>query len=174
MKKLLISLILALALTLGVALPAFAASTADVTVTATPSYVAIADNATAINFNNYGTITESATIDTPQGLVAITNTSSVQIDTTIAAVTDTWTSAGVAWTHSNTATPGADTVGLYSSNNTGVYDIVVQTLSGTPQSIYANLSVGISFSYELRLKVPTSFSDGLVKTNTVRITAAAG
>ncbi len=173
MKKQLVSIGLALALLLVMVTPVQAATTADVTVTATPSYIAIADNTTAINFNTYGSIVESATVDTPQALVGITNTSSIQTDMTIAVVNDTWT-GGTVWTHSNTATAGADTIGLYSSNNTGAYGIVVQTLSGSPQFIYENAPAGQNFSYELRLKVPTSFSDGVQKTNTVRVTAAAG
>lgn len=82
MKKLLLSLITALALVLYMSVPAFAA-TADVTVTATPSYVSITDNATTYDF---GVVSESTNYTTSTALVAITNAVLVVFRQTIQSV----------------------------------------------------------------------------------------
>ena len=169
MKKYLLSLLLALALVVGPVISVLAATDADVTVTATPAYVAITDNATTYDF---GTISASANYTTSTALVAITNTSSVQTDITIGVTTNTW-SGGVTWTHSETATAGADTVGLVSNNATfGVSDVIVKYTA--PNFIYENCPAGIDFTYGLKLVAPSSFGDGVQKSVIVRITAVAG
>ena len=90
------------------AIPVSAATTADVTVTATPEYIAVSDNAASYDF---GVVATSSTTNTSTAHVGITNSSTVQTDITISVTSATW-SGGVTWTHSDTATPGADTAGL--------------------------------------------------------------
>lgn len=152
--------------------PAIAATTADVTVTFTPAYIAIADNASSYDF---GVLTASSTTNTSTSYVAITNTSTVQTDMTIEITTANWT-GGNDYVHSNTATPGADTVGMNSNNSSwGTNDVIVESsVTGTPNYIYENCPAGVSYSYGISLLAPTSFSDGVQKTATVRISAAAG
>ncbi len=173
MKKLILSLALALTLVLYMSVPVLAATTADVTVTATPSYVAIADNATAYDF---GIVSESTNYTIATNFVAITNSSSVQTDVTIAVTTADWASAGVAWTYSNTATAGTDIVGLVSNNATwGVGDVIVESsITGSPNFIYENLPSGVNFTYALKLVAPSAFTDGVQKSVTVRVTAVSG
>jgi len=169
MKKYLVSLLLALALVIGQAIPALAATDADITVTATPAYVAIADNATDYDF---GIVATSTNYTTSTDLVAITNTSTVQTDITVSVTTNTW-SGGVTWAHSETATAGVDTVGLVSNNSTfGVSDVIVKFAA--PNNIYENCPAGISFSYGLKLVAPSSFGDGVQKSVIVRVSAAPG
>lgn len=168
MKRYLISLILVMVLALGWSIPALAATTADVTVTATGEYIAISDNVVAYDF---GTVAASSTTDMPTSWIGITNTSSVQTDQAISVTGATWT-GGIPWTHSDTATAGADTVGLKASKGTGAFNVVVK--NAAPNYIAENQAATTSYDYELELLAPTSYSDGVQKTNTVRITAAAG
>jgi hypothetical protein len=170
MKKYVLSIFLALVMVLALAFPALAATTADVTVTYTPQYIAIADNVTAYDF---GAVGASANYSTTTTYVGITNTSSVQTDITIGVTGNTWT-GGTAHTHSDTAEPGADTVALWANRggSWGTGDIIVKY--DTPNYIYENCPATTNFNYGLRLGTPTSTTDGVEKTNTVRVSAAAG
>jgi len=167
-KRILISLIVATVSIVGLAVPVSADPTADVTLTATPKYVAITDNVTSYDF---GAVDESQNYTMATGWVGITNSSSTQTDVTIRVTTTTW-SGGVTWAHSDTATIGTDTAGLVSSNGTGALNIIVK--NAAPNDIYTNLPSGVNFTYETRLNAPSAFTDGVQKSITLRITAAAG
>ena len=169
-QKALLSLILSLLMLTLWAVPALAATDADVTVTYTVEYIAITDNTTSVGF---GVIVASATPSPPTDHIAITNDSSVQVDATISVTGTTWT-GGTAHTHSDTATPGANTVGLKANRGGtwGVSDIIVKY--DTPNFIYENCAAGVDFAYGLKLYAPTSSSDGVQKSNTVRVTVASG
>ena len=170
MKKYILSIILALMVLLVPAVPAFAATTADVEVTATPAFVAIADNQTEYDF---GVVATSTTPYTSENWSGITNTSTVQTDITISVTGATW-SGGVTWTHSDTCTPGADTAGLKANRGGtwGVSDIIIK--NAAPNYIYENCPALTDFDYGLKLWAPTSFTDGVEKSITVRVSAAAG
>ena len=170
MKKYILSIVLALSLILMPSVPAFAATTADVTVTATPAYVAIADNQTSYDF---GVVAVSTTPSTSTDWCAITNTSTVQTDITISVTGATW-SGGVTWTHSDTCTPGADTAGLKTNRGGtwGVSDIIIK--NAAPEYIYENCPALTDFDYGIKLWAPSSYTDGVEKENTVRVSAAAG
>jgi len=169
MKKLPISLALALILILGMSVPAFAATTADVTVTATPSYVAITVSPTTYDF---GVVAESATPSTTTIYFTVTNTSSVVTNNTVAVTTATW-SGGVTWTHSDTATPGANTAGMKANKGGtwGTGDVIVQFT--TPQILAASQAATTNWTFGLKLWAPTSFTDGVQKSIITRITATA-
>jgi hypothetical protein len=170
-KKILLSLMVVAILVLGMALPAIASSTtADVTVTATPAYISITDNQTDIDF---GVVAESATPYTATNWCAITNISTIQTDIKIAVTASTWT-GGTPWTHSDTASQGADIVGLKANKGGtwGVGDVTVKY--SDPDYIYENCPASTNFTYGLKLYAPSSFSDGEIKSNTARLTAAAG
>lgn len=164
-----LSLIMALLLIVGLALPIVAATTADVTLTATFAFVGISDNQTSIDF---GVVAASSSTNTTTSQVALTNTSTVQTDMTIAVTGATWT-GGTAWTHSDTATAGVDTVGLRAGKNGGtVADVIVKNAS--PNFIYENCPASTNFTYGLQLLAPAFGTDGVQKTNTLRVTAAQG
>jgi len=166
-----LSLLMALLLIVGLALPVVAATTADVTLTATFAFVGISDNDTAYDF---GVVAAGSTTNTTAGVAqfAITNTSTVKTDMTISVTDATWT-GGTAWTHSDTATAGADTVGLRAGKTAGtVADVIVK--NAAPNYIYENCPASTNFTYGLQLLAPTSGTDGVQKTNTLRITAAQG
>ena len=145
-----------------------AVTTADVTVSATPAFISISVSPTSYGF---GSVATGTNYSTSVGYFTITNGSTVQTDQTIAVVNTTWV-GGVAWTHSDTGTPGSDTVALYSSNNTGAWNIIVK--NAAPNFIAENQPATTNYQFELRLCAPTSFSDGVSKSNVVRVSAAVG
>src|SRR3990167_2088977 len=169
MKKLVLVLILTIALLLP-SISVEAATTADVTVTATPQFVAIADNVTSYDF---GSVAGSGVYQTNEDYIEIDNTSSVQTDQTIAVTTATW-SGGVTWTHSDTATIGADTAGLKANKGGtwGVGDVIIKFTA--PNDIATNQAANTDYTYGIQLLAPSSFGDGVEKTITVRVTAASG
>ena len=166
-RKLLVSLALALMLVLSFSMPVFAQSTTDVTVTATPSYLSITVSPTTYDF---GVIATSATPSTTTTYFTITNSSSVATDNTIAVTTATW-SGGVTWTHSDTATAGADTAGMKANKGGtwGTGDVIVKYAS--PEILAASQTANTDWSFGLQLLAPTSFSDGVQKSIIVRVTA---
>ena len=170
MKRLLVGIILALTLILSSAIPVFAATTADITVTATPQYIAIACDQSVYDF---GVVAASSTPSTATDWGTIDNTSTVQTDQTISVTTATW-SGGVTWTHSDTATAGANTAGLKANKGGtwGVGDVIVKY--DTPNYIAENQAATTDYSFGLKLISPTSFTDGIEKEIVVRVSAAAG
>jgi len=121
----------------------------------------------------FGIVTVSSTPSTTTTYFTIDNNSTIQTDQTISVTTSSW-SGGSGWTHSDTATPGVDTAGLF-ANRGGIWgtgDIIVTYNS--PNYIYENCPIGTGYSFGLKLLAPTSFSDGAQKQIIVRITAVAG
>jgi len=145
-----------------------AATTANVTVNATPAFVSISVDPTTYSF---GVVETSKNYSTSTGYFTITNGSTVQTDQTIAVVNATWL-GGVAWTHSDTGTPDTDTIAMYASKNTGVFDIIVKNTA--PNYIAENQAATTNYQFELRIMTPTSFSDGVIKSNVVSVSAAVG
>lgn len=171
MKKLLIGLILALLVTVMPIGTVLAATTADITVTATGTYIAITVDVTSKAF---GTVAASSTPNTTTSFFTIDNTSSVQTDQTIAVTTATWSSAGAGWTHNDAGTPGANTAALLANKGGtwGVGDVIIK--NAAPLNIAENQTALADYSFGIRLLAPTSFTDGQQNTIIVRVTAAAG
>ena len=159
-----------LAITALLPASAMAATTADVTIEVTPGAIGISDNVTTIDF---GTVITSGTAQTDTAWVGITNTSTVVSDHTIAVTGETWTGGATAWTHSDTATAGADTVGLKANRGGtwGVSDVIVKYAS--PNYIYENCPATTNYDYGLQILIPTSTTVNDEKTNTVRVTVSA-
>ena len=173
MKKFLLSFLLALILVMIPAIPAFAATTADVTITVTLEHIAISDNASSYDF---GTQALSATPYTSTSYVGVTNDSTVTIDVEIYVVNDTWTGGDHAWTHSDTATAGADTIGVKANagGTWGVGDVIVKKSGSSPELIEDDLGgPGDDFDYGIKLYCPTSDTDHVQKTNDIRVEASA-
>lgn len=170
MKKSLLGLVLVLLLVLGLPGPAFAATTADVDVTATPAFVGIACNQSVYDF---GVVVASTTSSTNTGWALITNTSTVQTDQTISVTTATW-AGGVTWTHSDTNTPAEDTAGMLANKGGtwGVGDVIIK--NAAPNYIAENQGATTNYVFGLTLTAPTGYTDGVEKSITVRVSAAAG
>jgi hypothetical protein len=168
MMKKLIGLLVGIALLVGI--PALvSAATADITVTATPQVISITVNPTSYDFGN---VAPSDTPSTTTSYFTIDNNSNVQTDQTIAVTTSTW-SGGVTWTHSDSCTPGADTAGMKANKGGtwGTGDVIVKYSS--PLYIAGAQAANTDYSFGLKLWAPTSFSDAVEKTITVRVTAVA-
>ena len=153
-----------------VPVPVFAATTADVSVNATPAYVSITVSPTSYGF---GVVAAGATPSTTTAYFTIDNTSTVVTNQTISVTTSTW-SGGATWTHSDTATAGIDTAGLKSNKGGtwGAGDVTVKYAS--PLKIATDQAATTDYSFGLKLIAPTEFTDGVLKEITVRVTATYG
>jgi hypothetical protein len=167
MKKTLVAILIALAL-VAVPTAALAASSADVTVTATPTFVSISASPGSFDF---GAVSEGDTPSSTTSYFTVTNNSSVATDNTVSVTSATWT-GGVAWNHSDTGTAGADTAALLANKGGawGVGDVIVK--NSAPNVLAASQASKTNWGFGLKLLAPTSFSDDVQKTNTVRITAS--
>jgi hypothetical protein len=158
-------------LAIGVmATPAFAATTANVTITATPSFISISVNDTTWDF---GTVTAGTTVNTSTTTAfEVNNLCTVITNVSIAVNSTSWV-GGTPWTHDDTATPGADTAGLLANKGGtwGTGDVIVK--QADPNNIAANQAATTNFTFGLGLQVPTAFTDGTQKTIKVILTATA-
>lgn len=176
-KNLILSLLLAIAFAVLPVGGAFAATTADVTITATPTYVAITNGTSSWAI---GTIAGSTTVYwTADDLVpaeplvdgdmksTITNTGSVSVDLTVHSHNFT---GGVGWTLATGA--GEDTVVL-AVGRTGDANVAAmrKLVDTTPQDLYTSgLASSGTLKWCMYLTTGT-FTDGTEKTTTVTITA---
>ncbi len=166
MRRLRLILILAVGILLLIPAGAvLAATTADVTVYATPSFISIANSPSTFDFEG---VAEGVDESTTTGYFTVTNTSSVATNVTIAVTSENWT-GGVGWIHSDIPTAGPDQAGLKASENTGAFDVIVKYIS--PVNIVSSQAANTDFYWELQLIAPTSFGDGVQKQIIVRLTA---
>jgi len=152
---------------------ALAATSADVTVTATPgSFVGISCDQTIYDF---GSISANSTTNTGTGWATITNSSSVVIDITIGC--NGW-SGTTAWAYGASANDTAQLQasatfgGATGSTGAGNYDKVIP--SGSTTLLCDDLAIGNNPAWEMQLQAPTSFTHGYTQTTTVTLTAATG
>lgn len=180
MKRILITLLLVLTLVLTQAIPALAATTADVTITATPEYLSI----TVSNSPNtwaIGAIAEATTVYwTPDDLVpaeplvdgdmheTITNAGSVTSDVTVQCADFT---GGVGWTLSADETPAANEVNLR-AGITGMANLaaMIQVVNAPAELIDSLTALGTK-KFCLILETGT-FGDGDAKSGTLTLTIA--
>ncbi len=175
MKKALLAILLALALTVIPVSSALAANTADVTVTATPGWVSITNSQGSFGF---GVVTAGTTPNTGTGWSTITNNSTVAMDINIQC--DGWSpvSGTNSWTY---GAAGADTAQLNASSanggsggssGAGNYDITVPVVPPGPAALLCDaVAVGVNPSWELELEAPSSFTHVDEQTTTVTLTA---
>ena len=173
MKRLLISVILAVALLVIPVSGALAAETQDVTVTAVPSYVSIATitSATGTAFDFAG-VAAGVDEQTSNGYFTIPNDSGVGIDITIQCTT-AWTS----WTYGAAAEDTAQLLvssangGAGGSTGAGNFDITILTASAT--LLMDAVGTGTNPTFELQLDAPSSFTHSDSQECTIRLSAAA-
>ncbi len=159
----------ALVASLITAMPAVAATTANITITATPSFISISSNDTDWNF---GVVATSSTTNTTTTQFDIDNTSTVIIDVTISVNQTTWTGGAVAWNHAEDAVPGADLAGLNAQKG-GTWGAAAIAVPNAGALLANDQAATTDFAFGLSLKAPTSFSNGDQKTIKVVCTAAA-
>ncbi len=164
----LVSLLLAvmlLVMPLVMATPVLAETTQDVAVNATPEYVTITNSPSTYGF---GTVAVSTNYSTAQNYFTITNGSTVNIDVAIS-TNSTWT-GGDPWTHSDTNTPSAMTAAMSATPGTAAWNVIVK--NAAPQDLFS-ATADASPDWGLRLASPTSYTDGIIKENTITLTATA-
>jgi len=169
MRKILVTLALVLILVVSFAMPAFAATTQDVEVTATPGYIAISNSPTSWAA---GTITADTDVNTGNDYFTITNTSTVISDISFY-VSDNWST----WTY---GAPAADTAqlkvssgegGVGGSTGSGNYDKTLVWGSGNAVLVCDNLSALSDAQWEMELDAPTSFGSGTAQSANITMTA---
>lgn len=145
----------------------FAATTADVTINATPTYISITVNNTTFDFS---TVAASSTENTTAGYFGITNVSTVSTDNTI--VSNGWqdTDGGSnnPWTWGNAA---EDTAEMNASDGDAAYDVVVD--DSTPASLKVGVGATTDWVFELELEAPSSFTFGDAQGTTITVSASA-
>lgn len=178
--RLIVPLLVVVAI-LGVSAPAMAATTADITITATPTYVALtvsnapntwAIGAVVINTTYYWTaddLVPAEPLEDGDMKETITNTGSVaeDIDIKVAAFT-----GGVGWAISTDDSPGADEVSIR-AGITGMANraAMIQVITTDTELIDSLASSGTK-KFCLELETGTSFGDGVAKSGTVTLTAS--
>jgi hypothetical protein len=178
LKLRILSIALVLAFTLIPVGSAFAATTADVTVTATPTYIALTNSEATWSI---GAVAESATVywtsagtAPAEPLVAgdmkstITNTGSVAEDISVHAHNFT---GGVGWTlHGTTVNSN---VVVLSAGATGDANIAAMRhlVDTTPQNLATDLAAAGTIKWCMELRTGT-FTDGVAKSATVTLTAS--
>ncbi len=174
--RILLPFLIALVLVLGTTIPVSAATTADVTITATPEYLALTNDS-----GNWtiGAIAEATTVYfTADSLImaeplvdgdmkgTLTNAGSVTSDIDIKAYAFT---GGVGWTISADATPGANEVSIR-AGITGMANraAMVQVIT-TVTDLKASLAAAGTIMWGMELLTGT-FTDGNAKSGSVRLT----
>ena len=163
----------------------FAATTADVTVTATPTYIALTNSLATwaigavaesnadsywwdADGNGYGAAPTDS-FDDAECPATITNTGSVAEDIDVKVTSTTW-SGGVGWTVA--AAVGANTVVVKAGASGAANEAAMLVLTGSDQELVDNLAAAGTKDWILHLETGT-FTDGVEKTGTVRLTASA-
>lgn len=143
---------------------ALAATTADVVVTATPTYIALTNTPSTYDFAG---VLEGVNKNTSATYFTANNTGTVTSNISITAILTggNW-SGGKGWIHSNTATAGAEQAGLIASIDAWTTNISV---SSTATWFKVGLVAATTQTWGLTLVTPTVFGDGVQKTMTVRL-----
>jgi len=171
-RKAILSIALALMLLVVFAVPIFAATSQNVTVTATPSFISITNSPGNFDFV---VVTAGTTPNTTTGWFTVTNDSTVTIDINIQC--NGWSGAS-SWTYGSPI--GIDTGylavsstfgGVGGSSGAGNYDVDI-LLDSTDYLLCDDLAVGNDPDWELELNAPSSFTFGDQQTTTVLLTAS--
>lgn len=175
-RVLLLLALLAVILPVGTivfASPVEAVTTANITITVTPGVIGISCNVSESPGYDFGTVLVGTTAQTDEEYFGIDNTSTVLTNHSIGVTAATWTGGATAWTHDDSATPGADTIGVKANKGGtwGVGDIIVKTDAST--DIATNQAITTDYSFGLELLMPTSSTVNNQKTNVVQVTVSA-
>lgn len=187
--QLLIAFALVLALTIPFAVPAYAATNQDVTVTATPAFIAISNSPTTWTINGItgsGVIAEdtiyytnplgdttspSSTVVDGECRFTITNTSTVAIDLTVNFPDHT---GGDASTNSNLGTNDTTKFGAYSYFSGDLFSAKVIAQSSGSAVAYDGLAASTDIKWGLMYESQSNtWTSGSAMSSTVNIAATA-
>ena len=160
-----VALLASIMLVIIAPLAAIAVTTADVVITATPSYIAMTNTPSSWAAGILAAGSSTATAN--DSYFTANNTGSVAGNITLLVTTTNWT-GGVGWIHSDTATAGTDTVGLKcGTKGSGSAVTIIKT---TAMTLINNLAAANSTGWGMTILAPTVYNDGVQKTVTVRLT----
>lgn len=165
MRKMALSLMVALLLTLTVVATTEAANPA-ITITVTARAVSVSNTPSSWDFDLVGT---NSTYETGLTCFNTTNVGNVEVDISISG--SNMTGGGFTWELSDTATPDDMVYGLKAGLSGGNYTIIVK-LNSPYNYLAENVTVDTSQQWGLRIWTPTDYDDGNDKTGTVTITAS--
>jgi len=176
MKKLIIAVIVALALVLIPVTSAFAATSQAVTITATPSYISISNSPSSKAFGSVAVSTAywskgsapTFPLDDDECNFTVTNDGSVAVNIN---VTGSNFTGGVGWTLAGT--PAQNTVTLKAGKSGDANEPAMVTLTTSPQGFISSLAAAGAKKWEIKMETPTSYTDGVEKSGSVTLTAAA-
>jgi hypothetical protein len=117
----------------------------------------------------FGALAPSATSATGLSYFTITNSSSFAIDVTISCTDMT---GGVTWTLADDGNPGANIYALKAGLDGGSYNVIVKK-TAPYNELKSALAAAATQKFGITIYAPTSFSDGVGKTGTMTLTAAA-
>lgn len=169
MKKIFISLFLVMILVMSFTIPVFAATSQDVTVTGTPSFISISNSPSSFDFQ---TLEANVDEQTSNGYFTINNTSTVAIDINIKcngwSGTTSWTYGAPAEDQGQLKASSANG-GVGGSTGAGNFDIVL--LNGSDTLLCDAVGTSTNPTWELQIDVASSFTHGAQQTSIVTITA---
>ena len=151
--------------------PVFAATSQDVTVTGTPSFISISNSPGS---NDFSTLDAGVDEQTSNGYFTVTNSSTVAIDINIqcngwSGVTP-WTYGAPAENQAQLKASSADG-GVGGSTGAGNFDITL--LNGSDTLLCDAVGTSTNPTWELQWDMATSFTHGEEQTTTVTIAAVA-
>lgn len=191
-RRIIVGILTALLLSILIAPHAQAATYQDVTVTATPSYIAISNGQATWTLNGItgsgviepdtiyyanplgDTTPPSATVGATEGYFPITNTSTVNI--TLVVDMENFTGGDANMTNSELGTNGATTYGAYSWYEGQTYSskVIVKTNATGSDTLWTSSTPGDDIDLGAEVETQTNaWAGGSSSTATMKITAAA-
>lgn len=165
MKKVIAALAVATILVIVAAIPTLA-DAHDVDLEGSGSYVRVELSSLSWDMGVLPT-GYSGNISSP--LFTVSNYSSIATDAMFQMGNESWEGTGVAWAHSETGIPAADTVGLYVKSGSTESAIPAKS----PVWGKANATPFEDWSFNLLVRPPSTVSDGHTKHNALTITVVA-
>lgn len=176
----LLPVIIAVVLCIGMAVPALAATTQDVTVTATPTYIALTNSQATWAV---GTVAVSSTYWWTSDTEApaepfvdgdmkstITNTGSVAEDIDIKVANFT---GGDGWTISTDDSPAEGEISIRAGKTGDANEAAMVQVITTDTELVDSLAASGTKLWCMEMETPSSFTDGAEKTGVVTLTASA-
>lgn len=178
MRKAILSVALALMLLVVFAVPIFADTTQDVTITATPTYIALTNSeatwpvGTVVASTAYWWTADTLVPADPfvdgDMKSTITNTGSVaeDIDIKVAAFT-----GGTGWTISTDDTPVEGEISIRAGVTGTANEAAMVQVITTDTELVDALATSGTIMWCMEMETPASFTDGVAKTGIVTLTA---
>ena len=172
--RIFVVLVMLLAMPFGASLaapsPVQALSTANITIYVTPGVIGGSCNASTYAF---GTVLVNTTSNTSIAYFGVTNTSTITTNWTLQSENATWIGGATPWTHSDTATAGADQAGMKADRIApwGGDDVAVP--NATSVNIYGGCAALTDFDFGLSMVLPVTSTVNDEKANAIELSLVA-